>query len=238
MMQVRKSRRNIGVWSVVVAIVAGLAVCGVPPASAEEVGTGNQVFFKGGFMNLNRDRGTQIFTDTNGVLGAGSVNGGNAGWYAGAGLDLMLSKDVWGAMDRTSVLGEIGLQFNRINSHRVNNTAGSVAVCTLGGTCPTVDPQEVQLTMMTINVAPKIKFMEGSAFRPWIIPVGLDFHVISPPSNKTQYLDMGLQFGAGFEVQVWKAFKVGVDARYHLTARMTNTVNDYFQVGPYVGISF
>lgn len=49
---------------------------------------------------------------------------------------------------------------------------------------------------------------------------------------------MGVQFGAGFEVQVWKALKLGVDARYHLTARMTNTVNDYFQVGPYVGISF
>jgi hypothetical protein len=154
------------------------------------------------------------------------------------GLDLMMSKDVWGALDKTSVLGEIGLQFNRINSHRVNNAAGSIATCTLGGTCPTVDPQEVQLTLLTINVSPKIKFMEGSAFRPWIIPVGLDFHVMSPPSNKTQYLDAGLQFGAGFEVQVWKAFKVGVDARYHLTARMTNTINDYFQVGPYVGISF
>lgn len=233
-MQVRKSSRNIGVWSVVVAIVAGLAVCGVPPVSAED-GAGNMVFFKGGFMNLNQDRGTQTFTDTGGL--GGNVNGGNAGWYAGAGLDLMLSKDVWGAMDKTSVLGEIGLQFNRINSHRVNNTAGTLANNALGVT-PITDPQEVQLTMMTINVAPKIKFMEGSAFRPWIIPVGLDFHVISPPSNKTQYLDMGLQFGAGFEVQVWKAFKVGVDARYHLTARMTNTVNDYFQVGPYVGISF
>lgn len=238
MMEVREVMRNIGVWCAGVAIAGGLVASGVSPVSAEEFGNGNQVFFKGGFMNLNRDRGSQIFTDTNGVLGAGSVNGGNAGWYAGAGLDLMLSKDVWGALDKTSVLGEIGLQFNRINSHRVNNAAGSIATCTLGGTCPTVDPQEVQLTMMTINVAPKIKFMEGSMFRPWIIPIGLDFHVISPPSNKTQYLDMGVQFGAGFEVQVWKALKLGVDARYHLTARMTNTVNDYFQVGPYVGISF
>ena len=87
-------------------------------------------------------------------------------------------------------------------------------------------------------MAPKIKFMEGSMFRPWIIPIGLDFHVISPPSNQTQYLDMGLQFGAGFEVQIWKAIKLGVDARYHVTSRMTNTNNDYFQVGPYVGISF
>lgn len=197
------------------------------------------VFFKGGFMNLSTDRGGQIFTDTNGATG---VNGGNGGWYTGAGLDLVLSKDVWGGMEKTWVVGEIGLQFNRISSSRVNNTAGSVAGCTLGGgtpaACPTLDPQKVQLTMMTIDVAPKIKFMEGSAFRPWIIPIGLDFHVISPPSNRTQYLDMGVQFGAGFEYQVWKAIKVGMDARYHVTSRMTNTNNDYFQVGPYVGISF
>jgi len=180
-------------------------------------------------MNLSQDRGTQIFSDTNGATG---VNGGNAGWYAGAGLDLVMSKNVWGGMDKTWVVGEIGLQFNRINSGTVNNTAGTLAT---GGA---LDPQVVQLTMVTIDVAPKIKFMEGSAFRPWVIPIGLDIHVISPPSNQTQYLDLGVQFGAGFEVQVWKAFMLGVDARYHITARMTNTNNDYAQVGPYVGISF
>jgi len=141
-------------------------------------------------------------------------------------------------MDKTWVVGEIGLQFNRINSATVNNAAGSIAVCTLGGTCPTADSQKVQLTMVTIDVAPKIKFLEGSAFRPWIIPIGLDIHVISPPSNRTQYLDMGVQFGAGADFQVWRAIMLGVDARYHVTARMTNTNNDYFQVGPYVGISF
>lgn len=227
-MQVRRVMRSIGVWSVGAVIAGGLAVSGVSPVSAEEVGTGNQVFFKGGFMNLSGDRGGQTFVDTGAARG---TNGGNAGWYAGAGLDLMLSKDVWGAMDKTSVLGEIGLQFNRINSATVRNAAN--AVSGLGNA-----NDKVQLTMMTINVAPKIKFMEGSAFRPWIIPIGLDFHVISPPSNQTQYLDMGIQFGAGFEYQVWKAIKLGVDARYHVTSRMTNTNNDYFQVGPYVGISF
>jgi hypothetical protein len=92
--------------------------------------------------------------------------------------------------------------------------------------------------MVTIDVAPKIKFMEDSKFRPWIIPVGLDIHVISPPSNQTQYLDVGVQFGVGFEYQIYKAFKIGVDGRYHLTANMTNTNNSYGQVGPYVGISF
>jgi hypothetical protein len=176
--------------------------------AAEE--SGNMVVFKGGFMNLSEDRGRQIFTDTNGLTG---VNGGNTG------------------------IGEIGLQFNRINSARVNNTAGSVAAHTVTG-ATALDPQVVQLTMVTIDVAPKLKFMDGSAFRPWIIPVGLDIHVISPPSNRTQYLDVGVQFGAGFEYAVWKAFKVGADARYHLTANMTNTNNSYFQVGPYVGITF
>ena len=226
-MQVLKSSRIIGVWSVVVAIVAGLGVCGVSPVSAEE-GTGNQVFFKGGYMNLNRDRGSQIFSDT---LGGGGTNGGNNGWYAGAGLDLVMSKNAWGGMDKTWVVGEIGLQYNGINSYTVNSAPGT----SLG---VPGSSQKVELTMLTINVAPKLKFMEGSAFRPWVIPVGLDFHVISPPSNATQYLDLGLQFGAGFEMQVWKAFVLGVDARYHWTAKMTNTNNDYFQVGPYVGISF
>jgi len=230
-MQVRRIVRSIGVWSVAVAIAGGLTVSGVSPGMAEE-GTGNMVFFKGGFMNLNEDRSGQTFADTGNALGAG-VNGGNAGWYAGAGLDLVMSKNVWGGMDKTWVVGEIGVQFNRINSETVTNAA-TVVSGGLGG--PT--NQKVQLTMVTIDVAPKIKFMEGSAFRPWIIPVGLDIHVISPPSNQTQYLDLGVQFGAGLDFQVWRAIMLGVDARYHVTARMTNTNNDYFQVGPYVGISF
>jgi len=99
-------------------------------------------------------------------------------------------------------------------------------------------PAKTQLTSVTIDVAPKIKFMEDSKFRPWIIPVGLDIMVISPPSNQTQYLDVGVQFGVGVEYEVWKAFKLGLDGRYHLMANMTNTNNSYGQVGPYVGISF
>lgn len=217
-MQVRKSSRNIGVWRAAVVIAVGLGVCGVSPVSAED-GAGNQVFFKAGYVGMNSNRGGETF--------AGAGNDSTSGWYAGAGLDLLLSKDVWGAMEKTSVLGEIGLQFNRLASKVTTNAGVSGAT-----------PVTTQLTMVTIDVAPKIKFMEGSAFRPWVIPIGLDIHVISPPSNQTQYLDMGVQFGGGFEYQVWKAFKVGLDARYHLTANMTNTTNSYFQVGPYVGISF
>jgi hypothetical protein len=232
MMQGPRRSRNIGMKGAVGAIVLALAVCGALPASAEshENGTGNMVFFKGGFMGLNSSRGGETFTDC-GVLGTTcGQNNKSTGWYGGAGLDLVMTKDTWGAMSKTWVVGEIGLQFNRLGSKIVE---GGVTALSSGGA-----PAKTQLTMLTINVAPKIKFMEDSAFRPWIIPVGLDFHVISPPSNQTQYLDIGLQFGAGFEYRIWKAFNIGMDARYHLAANMTNTTNSYFQVGPYVGIAF
>lgn len=68
MMRVRRIVRNIGMWGVGVAIAAVLGVSYAQPASAEE-GTGNMVFFKGGFMNLNQDRSGQIFTDTAGIGG-------------------------------------------------------------------------------------------------------------------------------------------------------------------------
>ena len=45
----------------------------------------------------------------------------------------------------------------------------------------------IQITTLTVDVALKLKFNEGSKIRPWVTPIGLDFHVISPPSNQTQY---------------------------------------------------
>lgn len=237
-MQVRRRSRSIGAKCAAVAIVLGLGVCGAWPASADE--TGNMVVFKGGFMRLNSDRGGELFTDARNPLALGR-NDDQAGWYVGAWLDNVLSKDTWGMMSGVWAMGEIGLQFNRIASKTVTNT-GNLGVGTCGGgpaLCVTsTTPDKVQLTMVTIDVAPKLKFMEGSAFRPWIIPIGLDIHVISPPSNQTQYLDVGVQFGGGFEYRVWKAIHIGADLRYHLAANMTNTTNSYFQVGPYVGIAF
>jgi hypothetical protein len=234
-MQVRRRSRSIGAKCAAVAIVLGLGVCGAWPASADE--TGNMVVFKGGFMRLNSDRGGEIFTDTQNALGVGR-NDKDYGWYVGAWLDNVLSKDTWGMMSGVWATGEIGLQFNRLASKTVTSavpTVTALAGTPLGGG---TTPANTQLTMVTIDVAPKLKFMEGSAFRPWIIPIGLDIHVISPPSNQTQYLDVGVQFGGGFEYRVWKAIHIGADLRYHLAANMTNTTNSYFQVGPYVGIAF
>jgi len=92
--------------------------------------------------------------------------------------------------------------------------------------------------MLTVDISPKLKFNQFGNLVPWIIPVGLDFHVISPPSNGSNYLDIGVQFAAGVEYQVWKELKVGADARFHLASNQTNTVNNFWTVGPYVGIGF
>lgn len=230
-MQVRRIVRSIGVWSVAVAIAGGLAVSGVSPVMAEEsTSTGNRVFFRGGFAGLNSGRGGELFVDGHNAAG---LNDGTSGYYVGAGTDLMLTRDVWGMMKGIAIVGEIGVEYKRFESERVANsdTTGVTGVSNAG-------LNKVQLTMLTVDVAPKIKFMQGKDLQPWLIPVGLDFHVISPPSNQTQYLDIGVQFGAGAEYRIWKELWLGVDGRYHLASNQTNTVNNYGTVGGYVGIGF
>jgi hypothetical protein len=145
----------------------------------------------------------------------------------------MLTRDLWGMMKGIGVVGEIGVEFKRFNSQTVANsdTATVTGVSNAG-------LNKVQLTMLTVDVAPKVKFMQGHDFQPWVIPVGLDFHVISPPSNQTQYLDIGVQFGAGAEYRIWKELWLGLDARYHLASGATNTVNNYGTAGAYLGIGF
>lgn len=136
-------------------------------------------------------------------------------------------------MKEVAIVGEIGVEFKRFNSKTVANsdTTGVTGVSNAG-------TNKVQLTMLTVDVAPKVKFRQGTNFQPWIIPVGLDFHVISPPSNQTTVLDIGVQFGAGAEYQIWRELWLGADARFHLASNQTNTVNNFATVGGYVAIGF
>jgi len=236
-MQVWRTRWNIGVKSVAAAIALALAVCGVLPASADEITTGNRVFFRGGFAAATSDRSNELFTD--GHSFAGSSNGGSDGYYVGAGEDIMLTHDVWGMLKEVGIVGEIGLEFKRFNSNTVNNSdtaippgPGGVTGASTGG------PAKTQITMLTVDIAPKVKFMQGTNFQPWIIPVGLDFHVISPTSSQTNYLDVGVQFGAGAEYRIWKELWLGMDGRFHLASNQTNTTNNFGTVGAYIGIGF
>lgn len=215
-----------GMWLVVMLMAAGVWMMGSSAAMAEE--KGNVVFFRGGYAGLTSDRGNEVFTDVNGANG--TRNNDSSGYYVGGGLDLMLSRDFWGMMNGVSALGEIGVEFKRWNSNTVRNTTSALLAGTQNST--------TQLTMLTVDISPKFKFNQFGNFVPWIIPVGLDFHVISPPSNNSNYLDVGVQFAAGFEYRVWKEFKLGADARFHLASNQTSTVNNFFTVGPYVGIGF
>jgi hypothetical protein len=81
--------------------------------------------------------------------------------------------------------------------------------------------------------------MKGSAFRPWIAPVGLAIHVVSPPSNGVTVLNPGMMFAAGAEYKLWKEIYLGADARYHLTGHDADGVKtDGFTAGGYLGIGF
>jgi hypothetical protein len=209
----------------IVLVMFGSVLTGV--AQADE--TGNQVFFRGGWAGMTSDRGSEVLTDVNSAAGR---NSGSSGYYVGGGLDLVLSKDVWGMMSNTWALGEIGVEFKRLGSRDVCQATSALT----GLGCGT--KHKVQITMLTVDIAPKIKFMEGSRLRPWIIPVGLDFHVLSPPTNDITVLDIGVQFGAGLEYRLYKAFHLGLDGRFHLAGSQTDTTNNFGTVGAYVGIAF
>jgi opacity protein-like surface antigen len=227
-MQVRKSRREIGVWSVAGLLAASFALSTAGTAlAADTTSTGNRVFFRGGYGEMLSDRAGELITD---VHGLGGKNDGKGGYYIGGGADLMITKDLWGMVPGVALVGEIGLEFKRWESKSVVNGEALVNSNTT--------PAKVQMTMLTASVAPKVKFRQGTDFQPWIIPGGLDFHVISPTSSQVNYLDIGVQFGGGAEYRVWKELWLGVDSRYHQASNQTNTVNNFWTAGVFVGLGF
>jgi hypothetical protein len=226
------------------------------------------IFFRGGYTEYAEEgRGFESFTDTHSTLGLLDPNEGEEGWYVGAAVEHSISSNLLGLMPGTQLLGEIGLEWKKFGSERTTLVVPS-AECALltanvgfPGVAPCVVTGDVTLTMFTVSASPKIKFLEGSIVRPWLIPAGLDFHVISPPSDAATYLDVGVQFAGGVEVEPLPGIKVGVDGRYHYTAGYSNSDNnfvtvtnaagapvtltgstnkdiDFWTVGAYLGFSF
>ena len=216
-----------------VVLALALAATAAAGARADDAQSGNDVTFRGGWAGLVHSRGDQVFTD---VGGAGGQNNSHGGYYVGGALDMLLTRDAWGMMSNVWAQGEVGLEYKRFNSNNVVSAAPTLAA-SVGGTA-NIRTAVVPLTMLDVDVAPKLRYAGFGKFQPWIIPVGLDFTVISPPSNGTGYLDVGAIFGVGADYQVWKAFKVGLDARYHITAGATGTQNNFGTVGSYVAIGF
>lgn len=186
---------------------------------------GHMLFFRGGYADLMDPRTGQVLTD----LGTGANKDSN-GWYVGAGFDFLLADDLWGLWPGVSIFSELNVEYKNFGT-RSQPTALSVL---------TGSPKqgETHLTMLTISASPKLQFTQWGKLQPWIIPAGLDIHVISPPSDPVTVLDVGFQVGAGVEYPIWKAVKVGIDGRWHWTDDETFTDNQFWTVGGYLGIGF
>ncbi len=205
------------------------------PPSLPAAIKGNRVFFRGGWANLNEDRSNGAFTDMLNVpaaLGLGStVNNDDSGWYFGGGFDFLLSPDTFGLLPGTWALAELSVEFRNLGDEEVH-LIGPVAECLLlneigaGGVpgalnCTGITGNE-EMTMLTVSASPKLKFRAGHRLRPWIIPAGFDVNVISPPSDSTNYLDVGIQFAAGLDYELLPGITLGADVRYHWAADLTD----------------
>jgi len=206
------------------------SVKAAPPASVKH---DNDIFFRGGYARMDQGRnGVSIQSD---VVPLGAQDRADTdAWYIGAGFDFGLTDNVWGLANNTEVLAELMFEYKNFGNAK-GNCLASNPTCLAGGTAA----RDVTVNQFTLTAAPKIKFLKGSALRPWVIPVGLGIHVISPPSESITVLNPGVMFAGGLDYRLWKDIFVGVDARYHLTGGDADGVNtNGLTAGGYVGIGF
>lgn len=222
-----KSKVRFSFMVVAVLVTLG-SVCSSMAFASEhaEEKKNNKVFFRGAYSRLITSRGNEVFTDT---LSAAGVNGGKGGFSVGAGLDLGLMKpgEIAGV---ASLAGEIFLEYSRFSHALVRQTTSALLAGTNNST--------VDVTELNVGVNPKVRFDNLGRFRPFVIPAGLAFLVVSPPSNDSTYLDIGLNFGAGVDFEICKWMTVGVDARYTHGFKTNNTNTSYFSTGASVGVLF
>ncbi len=218
----------------------------------------SMIYFRGGFARMNSGRGNQVFTDLfeggQGLLGNIDDHDSKGGFYAGAGIEHALTKDLWGMSDAVAVFGEIMFEFKKFDSKKgiavvpaaaANLSDNANAQGNGVGAPLSVNPanknigNRITLSQFTLTAAPKLKFNPNGSFHPWIIPAGFAFHVISPPSDSGTVLAAGVMFGLGAEYEIADTLTVGIDARYHLVGDHTDGVEvDGLTAGGYLGFNF
>lgn len=201
----------------------------------QEGSKGNMVFFRGGFAHSSQHRNGLVFQSDVVPAGVQDQPDKNA-WYFGAGFDWNLTRDAWGLAPKTGVLAELMIEYKEFSSHVKGNALANMPTQLVGGV---QNPHSVTVSQLSIYAAPKIKFMEGSRLRPWIIPAGFGMHIISPPGESASFFIPGVVFGGGLEYRVWKDFYAGIDARYHITGGKKDGIDvDGLTAGGYLGIGF
>lgn len=209
----------------------------------------NMMFFRGGYSHNNTVRGGTLDPTDVPALGLRSNNGVLAGpitdkdgWYFGAGFDFSLNNNLFGLMDNTEVLAELMVEYKELGT-RGNNGLSPLATTNLraatGLNLPAANTRTATVNQLSITASPKIKFLKGSNFRPWIIPVGFELDVISPPSDAITVLNPGMQFGLGADYKLWKDIYVGADARYHYApSKVDGVETNGVTAGGYIGLGF
>ncbi len=190
----------------------------------------NLLYFRGGFSENDRSMAATTNTLQNGLV-TGTTAGHTSGWNFGAGIDFNLNDNLFGLMDKTQLLGELDLNYVDLGTFK------SSVVQNVGVPLSSTATQ----SMLRISASPKIKFLKGSAIRPWIIPVGFTLNVISPPSqlNTITELKPAMNFGAGLDYNVWKSLYIGADVRYFLaTSQLDGTNVNGLTAGGLVGFGF
>jgi len=208
----------------------------------------NMVFFRGGYARQDTQRGGTLDptyvpglgTNPNGLL-VGPIDDKDA-WYMGAGFDFSLDDNLWGLMDGTEVLAELGVNYTELATGQYNGLSLPAVTNLAAATnyqLPPANSETATVNMATVSASPKIKFLKGSAFRPWLIPVGFELNIISPPSNAITVLTPGMVFGVGADYKIWKNLYVGADVRYHYAPGNVDGINvNTLNAGGYLGIGF
>jgi len=207
----------------------------------------NMVFFRGGYGHNNDNRGGTLDpTDANGfnLAGAGQVFEGAIGdrdaWYFGAGFDWNINDNLFGMMNGTEVAAELMFDYKQLGERKQNGlNALTTTVVTDGVYTGALNRDSATVNALTLAASPKIKFLKGSNFRPWLIPACFELTVISPPSDAITVLNPGMMFGAGADYKIWKDIYAGADVRYHHSFDTLDGVNtDGVTAGGYLGLGF
>ncbi|CAD6872861.1 hypothetical protein EBB_05935 [Methylomonas sp. EbB] len=195
----------------------------------------NLVAVRGGWQALDHARGSTVFPTHNGAFLSNNQN--NEGFYFGGAFDFNVNNDLFGLVDDTSFAIELGIEYAQYGTG-ANTVSSGYYVPSLNATAITDDTKATD-ARLRINASPKIKFMHGSKFRPWLIPVGLDINILGVPSNAVSVLNAGMNFGAGAEYDIFRGIVLGSDVRYHYsTSKLDGTPTDGFSAGGYLGFKF
>ncbi|MBU2570781.1 MAG: porin family protein [Gammaproteobacteria bacterium] len=208
----------------------------VKSAPAEAKSKDHMVLLRGGWARNDGPRGNWTTNDL--VAGGGALVGGNGStgdplvgsgngtrnaWYFGGGFDFSTSDDLFGLWDGAEVLAELMVEYKEFNDETRSVVTG----------------QNVTINQVNLSASPKIKFLKGSDFRPWLIPIGFDINIVSPPSGAVTVFSPGAVFGAGADYRIYENIYVGADVRYHWAADTLDGVDtDTLTAGGYIGLGF